>query len=323
MYSSENKTLRGGGWIALAGAVAWCSLMAIQPPGWAQALFLLAPLVALPLTLPLFGAWERIHIAFAVAAWLLIPAFVLDRGVTAASFTVPWLLLCVALAVAECARWRQLDLGRVLMAGYLAVGAGWLLLARLGARPLGFEDVIVQATAVHFHYAGFVLPVVMRRLADADERSLTRWSVWGILLGVPLVAAGITLTAWQVHALESAATLFLAGACWIAAWQQAAFAQRRREPCFRAAVGTRWLLTLSSLSLAAAMLLAVIYAAGQLTGAAWLDIPFMLRFHGCAQVFGFALPALAAWHWLEHRYHVGQDSAPVRPERTRAESCPT
>jgi len=178
MHTPENKTFRGVGWIALAGAVAWCGLMAVQPPGWAQGLFLLAPLVAVPLTLPLFGASGKIQIAFTASAFLLIPAFVLERGVPAAACTVPWLLLCVGLAVVECARWRRLDLGRVFTAGYLAVGAGWLLLARLGARPLGFEDVIVQATAVHFHYAGFVLPVVMRRLADTDNRRLTRWSVW-------------------------------------------------------------------------------------------------------------------------------------------------
>lgn len=152
MVSLEDKTRQDGGWIALVGGALWCGLMATEPPGWAQSLFLLAPLVALPPALALFGLPRWALPAFAGSAWLLIPAFVLGRSVTAAAFTAPWLLICGILAVAECAHWRRRrDLGRVLMAGYLAVGAGWLLLARLGARPLGFEDVIVQATAVHFH----------------------------------------------------------------------------------------------------------------------------------------------------------------------------
>ena len=43
---------------------------------------------------------------------------------------------------------------------YLPIGAGWLVLYRLGVRPLGFADVIVLLTGVHFHYTGFVLPIV-------------------------------------------------------------------------------------------------------------------------------------------------------------------
>ena len=276
MVPPENNALREGGLIAVVGAAVWCGLMAVHPPGWAQSLFLLAPLVAVPLTLPLAGLPRRALFAFAGAAALVVPAFIVERGMSAACFTVPWLLVCAGLAVVECARWRRRrDPARGCVAGYLAVGAGWLLLERLGARPLGFEDVIVQATAVHFHYAGFVLPVVVRRLSATDGHIMTHRSLWGILLGVPLVAAGITLTVWRYHWLESAATLFLASACWIAAGQQWRFGWRSRK----SVVG--WLLMLSSLSIAAAMLLAVIYAIGQLTGVAWLDIPFMLRFHGC------------------------------------------
>ncbi|MCI0685525.1 MAG: YndJ family protein [Gemmataceae bacterium] len=295
MHSADSKALHLGGRVALAGAALWSGLMIVQPPGWAGGLFLLAPLVALPLALPLLGLPlglpSRALFAFAAGAGFLIPAFIVNRGVIAASFTAPWLVMCAGLAAVECVRWRhEREPARVLIAGYLAVGAGWLSLARLGARPLGFDDVIVQATAVHFHYAGFALPVVVGCLARADNRGATKAAFWGILLGVPLVAAGITLTVWRIHALELAATIMLASACWIAAWQQGAFAWRRRRN------GARWLLMLSSLSLAGAMLLAVIYALGQFAGVEWLDIPFMLRFHGCAQVFGFALPALAAWH---------------------------
>ena len=43
---------------------------------------------------------------------------------------------------------------------YLAVGGTWTVIARAGLRPLGFPDLIVLLTAVHFHYAGFALLVL-------------------------------------------------------------------------------------------------------------------------------------------------------------------
>src|SRR5688500_15422 len=107
MYPPENKTLRDGALVAVVGGVLWCGLVAIHPPGWAQSLFLLAPLVAMPLTLPLAGLQGRALFVFAGAAWLSVPAFLLERGVAAACFTVPWLVACGGLAVVECARWRR------------------------------------------------------------------------------------------------------------------------------------------------------------------------------------------------------------------------
>jgi YndJ-like protein len=274
----------------LLGLAVWFGTVLLSEPGWAGALSLLAPLVAVPLALTLLEAPREIRWAFALAASLLAPTYGWQRGVVAAGFTLPWLMLCLCHAFAELLRLpKRCDFVAVLMRGYLVVGAVWLLLARLGARPLGFEDVIVHATAVHFHYAGFVLPTLLLRLAHADRQRATRCSLVGVLAGMPLVAAGITLTVWQIHWLESAATLFMAASCWLAAWQQGRFACVVRRGLPRA------LLLASSASLAVAMVFACLYAGGRLLNALWLDIPFMLRFHGGLQVFGFALPGLVAW----------------------------
>ena len=56
---------------------------------------------------------------------------------------------------------------------YLAVGGGWTVLAWGGLRPLGFAAPIVLLTAVHFHYAGFALPL----LTGLAGRNLPR-GVW-------------------------------------------------------------------------------------------------------------------------------------------------
>jgi hypothetical protein len=208
----------------------------------------------------------------------------------AAGLTLPWLMMCTGLAFNELRHWpKRRDTVTLLMCGYLTVGTGWLFMARWGLRPLGFEDVIVHATAMHFHFAGFILPMLLSRLAYVDQTSATRWALGGVLAGMPLVAAGITLTVWHLHWLESAATWFLASACWLAAWRQAKYAWRLTQPA------PKTMLLVSSASLTIAMMLASLYALGQLLDTRWLDIPFMLRFHGGLQVFGFALPALLAW----------------------------
>src|SRR6266496_5090429 len=280
---------------ALLGLAAWVGTVVFLDPGWVGALFLLAPLVAVSLALTLLETPSGIRWLFALGAVLLVPAYGWERGVVAAGFTMPWLLVCAGCAVAELLRLpRRRDFAAVLMRGYLVVGASWLALARLGTRPLEFEDVIVHATAVHFHYAGFVLPALLVWLARADRQKRTRWALAGVLAGMPLVAAGITLTVWQIHWLESAATVFMAVSCWLAAWQQGRFAWTVQGAL------TRGLLLVSSGSLAVAMVLACLYAGGRLFGAAWLDIPFMLRFHGGLQVFGFALPGLVGWSIMDH-----------------------
>ena len=102
----------------------------------------------------------------------------------------------------------------------------------------------------------------------------------GLLLGVPLVAAGITSSQFGVRWIECMAAWFFGGACiWFA------LEQLRLALAVRYAL-VRGLLFLSSLSLIAAMSLALLYATGNYLQMHWLDIPFMLRWHGPIQVFG-------------------------------------
>lgn len=281
-------------WHMVLGLSFWLGTSAVVQPGWGASLFLFAPLVAVPLALSALAAaiWSR-WILF-TAALFLIPAYGLDQGPLAACCTLPWLMVCGGMAVERLLHWPiTRDTAFLFMCGFLTIGSGWLLIARLGMRPLGFEDVIVHATAVHFHYAGFVLPALLLRLGQADRSMLTRLALAGVLGGVPLVAAGITLTVWRHRWLESTATLLLAWACLLTAWRQARFSASVT------AVLPKAMMLASSAALATAMTLASLYAVGQWFGTPWLDIPFMLRVHGCLQAFGFALPALLAWRLID------------------------
>src|SRR5207245_4647180 len=122
--------------------------------------------------------------------------FALPPGWWAAALALPWLGVTAAVAMAGLVRIRGRrfsdsagpcgDAGLV----YLVVGGGWTVLSRAGMRPLEFEDVIVLLTGIHFHYAGFALPVLTslasRRLPGRNGTLAAR----GVATGVPLVGVG-------------------------------------------------------------------------------------------------------------------------------------
>src|SRR5262249_30710618 len=149
------------------------------------------------------------------AFWLQLPAalalagsFTLPAGLAAAVLALPWLGFTGLIAwmglVSLVSRGpRPVEGFRIYSGfGFLCVGGAWTVVSRYGARPLGFSDLIVLATAVHFHYAGFVLPL-LTGLAGRLLRSRTaQHAAVGVVLGVPLVAVGITLSALDIRWVE-------------------------------------------------------------------------------------------------------------------------
>jgi hypothetical protein len=107
-----------------------------------------------------------------------------------------------------------------------------------------------------------------------------------IILGVPLVGVGISLSP---H-LEVTAAMLLAIGCILLSVRQVQAALLSRD----ATIVT--LLGVSSLALLSGMALAMIYALGEFTGQPWLTIPTMIRTHGLANAFGFALCGLIGWN---------------------------
>ncbi|HYT95499.1 MAG TPA: YndJ family transporter [Gemmataceae bacterium] len=293
-------TLRDWQARATAGGVAWLIGVGALQPGWGIALLLLAPLVVVPLALALLPAPAgRAEATLRRGvAWLQLPAALVlfgaaaaNPGIAAALCAVPWFCCTALLALvgglrlkASQAEWCA-DVGLL----YLAIGGGWLMLSALGARPLDFSTEIVRATATHFHYAGLVLPLLAGRTARTCSSRLSRAAAICIVVGVPLVAAGITLSAFGVRQPELLAAWFLAGASIVLAACQLSVAVRMGGLA-------SLLLSVSGLSLIAGMILAMLYSLGRALGADWLDIPLMLRTHGVINAFGFALPGLLAWN---------------------------
>ena len=108
----------------------------------------------------------------------------------------------------------------------------------------------------------------------------------GVLLGVPLVAAGITLTALDFATWRRRPRGFLAAVCLLVAL----FAMERGSA--RSGLG-RDCHDVSSPLLRAWPRRGV--CLGQLLGAEWLDIPWMVRTHGTLNAIGYALLGLVGW----------------------------
>ena len=281
---------------SLVGLLVWLLAIGVVQPGWAPSLLLFGPLVLFP---PLL---ELASVHSAAVRWLAFLSFVpviasygLAQGIVASLLTLPWLafaLIFLAYRVRDELQRSQYVF--ILIKGYLVVGAGWLVMARYGHRPLDFEHVIVHATAVHFHYAGFTLPILAMQTARHEPNARGQVMVGMLLLGMPLVAMGITLSQFGVRWVECAGAWFLAAACLWFAIEQCRLAFRFRHAAIRC------LLLLSSVGLLVAMSLALLYATGNFLQTPWLDIPLMIRSHGPIQVFGFALPGVVAWSLAKH-----------------------
>jgi hypothetical protein len=158
-------------------------------------------------------------------------------------------------------------------------------------RPLNFEAAIVLLTAIHFHYAGFLLPLFTGFAARALGGVAAWLATLAVIIGVPLVAAGITATQLGFGSwLECLAASWTALAGLLTGWLHLRLAA---QPIWHGVVRGLWVVT--ALSLAGSMLLAALYGWRFYLSVAWLDIPWMRALHGTANVFGFALAGTLAW----------------------------
>lgn len=288
------------------GGLVWVVLAIAAAAGRAhlgglEILFLVAPLVVVPLGLRLCASSGLLRVAVRLqppAAALALASVWMARGPAAGALACGWLSLaglaglCGASALLR-GGWR-LDAGTCAGFGllYLPVGAGWLVASRLGVAPLGFGEPIVLLTAVHFHFAGFAAAIFAAatlraaRAVGRLHRAMELAVVIGIVAGPALVAAGfLTGAAVSLGATCVLATclVLLAALTWICV------------PRLEAGL-VRALLVFSSTSIVASMLLAVAYAWGEFTGRAALDIPQMVRLHGALNALGFGVCGLLAWN---------------------------
>jgi len=252
------------------------------------------------LALPSVGdTWDRLRtiasVMLPVCGGAAVVSLWLPAG-SAAGWVAPWMsfaLLVACMGITRLFVDRGFSRAEEICASaallYLPVGAGWLVVSRMGLRPMGFSAVIVVLTAVHFHFAAVAGPVFASRVIRALEGGARRVAAVAgltVVFAIPVVAAGLTVSAELAlvgAVLLAGALLTLAG---LVVWKV------RPRLVSRAA---RVLLVISAISLLLSMPLAVLYQWGQVTGASMIDLEWMIRLHGFANAHGFATCALLAW----------------------------
>lgn len=205
---------------AAVGAVVWLGIVASRAVdahalGNVESFLALAFLVVVPLCLRLLSTPRRdgthsfwystVVYAQPFCAASAVASFFVAAGTTALLLALPWFIL--TLVIAEFGLWRFLPRGArpaeelLLDAGalYLPVGGFWLVASRAGAEPLGFEGIIVTLTAVHFHYAGFVLPVLLGLAGRVLVRRQTpprafAPAAYGVVFSPGLIGLGIAFS---------------------------------------------------------------------------------------------------------------------------------
>lgn len=297
---------------AIAGAFAWALIVLTRTSPSPEVdlinkILLLGFLVIVPLGISVVATPDRMgrhSFPYRSAVCLqpfgaicAVTAVFLEPGLSAAVLAAVWFV--VTGLVASFGLWRFLprgfnpaeevgiDAGLV----YLPIGGFWFVMSRFGMQPLGFGDTIVLLTAVHFHFAGFVAPILAGLAGRLIRQSrlppkLLPATVACIIVGIPLVAAGITtspLLALIGAAIVSSGLAVLAIS--ILGWVLPGLRSRTAQV----------LLLLSSLSSGLAMSLATIYAYSIVVKKLIVNIPQMAATHGVANAFGFALAGLVAW----------------------------
>jgi hypothetical protein len=264
----------------VVGLLVWAAALALLPAPLAARIFLLAPLVIVPRLLALLpdrrwlgrlGGWS-----VSAAALPLLIAFGLPSGPPAAFFVLPWFALALTGALSAILHgvghlpsilrprdWAELGVDVAL--GFWAVGAGFVLLDRLGVAT-GFSPVIVLLTATHFHFAGFGLLGLASLLAHS--RPWLRGSVAGLIVGIPVTALGFVLGADAVNAVGA---LFV-GTAGIGVGVGLLTVSAKGP--------VRWASRLAGIALLVGMPMGILWSVAILSGHAFLDLDTMIRTHG-------------------------------------------
>lgn len=293
-------------WSALAGAVAWMAIVVADLLGPIQDVIAVAVLVLVPLGLrlvdvPASAEYQRLlHRAATLgqppAAVATVAALALPQGLPAVALSVPWILLTSAVAGIGALRFldrralvplHELAIDAGLL--YLPVASGALVFDRLGV-SLFFAPVIITLTVVHFHYAGFVLPLVAgfagRVGADGIPGLLLRSSLAIIVVGPGIIAVGITFS----PIVEVIAVSFFTATVAVFGLAEIVGVLPRRSSWPQ-----RLLLAAGAIALPVSMAYAVLYGYGAFTGTTYVTIGEMVATHGRLNAFGFALLTLLGW----------------------------
>lgn len=267
--------------------------------GYVFLLLLAAPLWLVPIGWRLLGYSNRLRWLGLLAALSLTIAYLIPQGNIAGLLALPWVILNLVLAFRALFAPLSLALEKLCELGaliFIVVGACWALADRIDYSPLDFDSIITLLTAVHFHYAGFILPIVTARLIPKVSPTWGTWLGYGVLAGMPLVAIGITAEHIDLPPLlESLAVTIMASAGASVGLSHLWLGWKHRDQRY----GWAWLI--GGMALLVGMTLALFYGWRHFHQLSFLSIPWMYAVHGTLNAIGFAVPVLLGWLLVEKK----------------------
>jgi hypothetical protein len=290
----------------LIGAAVWLALaLASFAPrvhlGIIEVLFLLGPWMVVPLGADLVrGAGVSKSSAvrdcmLLTAASLTTVSFFLNNRTAAAWFASAWLLVCAWFAGGGLRRFVNAGRGSFTQfcfaagEGYLLVAGVWLVASRAGLQLLAFREPIVLLTAVHFHFAGFASAVLAgltyERFRESNWRAALQTALLAVVCGPAIL--GLAFIFGPKVKLVAALLIALGQFGLAGGMVRAGIAARN--------AGGRWLLLVAGGSVAAGMILAVVWAIGEYPLEAFVNIRQMAEFHGVLNAVGFVVCGLLGW----------------------------
>jgi YndJ-like protein len=272
-----------------------------------QILFLLGPLVVVPLGLELcvrltsereIGLPIRIiQMAQLAGALFAAASFWFQPGITAAALAFPWICFSCLIGIRGLLKlfrgeWKNLKMACLVASFlYLPIGSAWLVASRFGLTPMGFQEPIVLLTAVHFHFAGFAAPLLALAAGSTIEKGrFTLQRIFQIVAPGVLIGPGLLAAGFVIGPSSKLAAALLVG-CAEIGLSILFLAELRsiRSPLARA------FLAISAASVLFAMAFAGAWAIGEFPLQPFVHLDEMARFHGTANAFGFVLCGLVGW----------------------------
>jgi len=321
------KWLRGH---AVVGALIWLASWFALPDrgsfmGFLEWVVIFALLVVTPLGLALLdrtpaSRFSRplvrfVHLLQPLAGYVAAVSFLLPTGPLAAAAAAPWAAVAAFLALAgvlgipnlRTTKIRELPAWAAHF--FFPFGAAWVVMSRAGLSLPSLRgtigEPIVILTAVHFHFMGLGLPILVDRIGRAlpervTRRPLVTFCFLAIVAGPPTVALGFVVDG----AFQVSGALVLALAVVAFSVLSLVFVVPKVRGLAKAA------LAVSALAGMWATPLGFAYTLVQFVPEIGITIPWMVRFHGIVQAFGLVFCGLLAWTWAAGRHAAGAQRAP-------------
>ncbi|BDH61297.1 membrane protein [Lysinibacillus sp. PLM2] len=165
---------------------------------------------------------------------------------------------------------------------YLSIGGMWFF-AYITKIDTGFSPMITWLTAIHFHYAAFILLVFVGLLGRIYKPKLYPLAASILLISLMLLAIGITFSVW----IEWVSVVFYMIGIYMMIYitLRAPFVNQLQKGLILVSFG----------SLGVTIVFSFLYAFGRLTNYFSVSIGFMLQFHGFLNCMLFALVGLVGW----------------------------